>query len=94
MEESNRMWIFLIFTKSSNFTEKICKTGRNKYTLFCEMMIFNAVLIRKYKARTIANFCVKDVGLIILPTAEGVLADFWVPNEIDRLNFQHKYASF
>ena len=22
-------------------------------------------------------------GLIILPTARGVLADFWVPNEID-----------
>ena len=28
-------------------------------------------------------------GLIILPTAGGVLADFWVPNEIDSLNFQH-----
>ena len=28
-------------------------------------------------------------GLIILPTAVGVLADFWVPNEIDSLNFPH-----
>ena len=28
-------------------------------------------------------------GLIILHTAGGVLADFWVPNEIDSLNFQH-----
>ena len=28
-------------------------------------------------------------GLIISPTAGGVLADFWVPNEIDSLNFQH-----
>ena len=28
-------------------------------------------------------------GLIILPTAGGVLADFWVPNEIDSLNCQH-----
>ena len=28
-------------------------------------------------------------GLIILPTAGSVLADFWVSNEIDSLNFQH-----
>ena len=28
-------------------------------------------------------------GLIILAQAGGVLADFWVPNEIDSLNFQH-----
>ena len=28
-------------------------------------------------------------GLIILAPAGGVLADFWVPNEIDSLNFQH-----
>ena len=28
-------------------------------------------------------------GLIILPTAGGVLEDFWVPNEIDIWNFQH-----
>ena len=28
-------------------------------------------------------------GLIIFPTAGGILADFWVPNEIDSLNFQH-----
>ena len=28
-------------------------------------------------------------GLIILPTAGGILADFWVPNEIDSLHFQH-----
>ena len=32
-------------------------------------------------------------GLIILPTAGGVLADFWVPNEIDSLNFHHMLLS-
>ena len=33
------------------------------------------------------TICLK--GLIILPTAGGGLADFWVPNEIYSLNFHH-----
>ena len=29
---------------------------------------------------------------IILATGRGILADFWVPNEIDRCNFQNLLA--
>ena len=37
--------------------------------------------IKEYNKISVVNFQVK--GLIILAPARGVLADFWVPNEID-----------
>ena len=33
--------------------------------------------------------CHRSKGSDHLGHSWGVLADFWVPNEIDRLNFQH-----
>ena len=43
-----------------------------------------------FKCNELASSNSKDLkGLIILPAAGGVLADFWLPNEIDSLNFQH-----
>ena len=49
--------------------------------------VLNLLPRQKYNDQ-IAVLLIK--GLIILAPAGGVLADFWVPNEIDSLNFQHK----
>jgi hypothetical protein len=49
-----------------------------------ELTVPKWVLINRLKIPQMAQ-----KGLIILAPAGGVLADFWVPNEIDSLNFQH-----
>ena len=59
--------------------------GHEKNQLKLEPHIYEAILISLLKSQLISEWkC-----LIILPTAGGVLADFWVPNEIDYWNYQH-----
>ena len=52
--------------------------------LFVEILVFIKSLSKSRRRKEGGQ-----KGLIILPTVGRVLADFWVPNEIDNLNFQH-----
>ena len=69
----------------SSWKEKFTKIGP-----FVIMFISKEALKRQFmmeRSTQMIDFLIK--GLIILATARGVLADFWVPNVIDSLNFQH-----
>ena len=86
--QKSMCWLKVVcqFKKYENFLYEnflwICSLLSQKLTNF-EYRRWNLIV-------TNVQFAFKNhKGLIILPTAGGILADFWVPNEIDTWNFQH-----
>ena len=76
--------IFVVFSWGDLRTCGCNETWVSYFKRFYGLIMGNVNCAKKISYAVISH----QKGLIILPTAGGVLADFWVPNEIDSLNFQ------
>ena len=67
-----------MFVRISALAYKIGKTKKQNM-----LRILNTASVPKSPLLALWSKRRRQKGLIILPTAGGILADFWVPNEID-----------